>query len=522
MTKAAKRIQEQARLQTPLVRKLRGDYRAEHVRTSDADRAVLSLAEFVRQGWHVLEGDADLHWNWHLDAKCEHLEAILRGDVRRLALNEPPGHMKSLVVAVFWPAWMWLRKPGWRAIFSSYAMDLAVRDSVRCRDLIESDWYQTTFRPNWRLSSSQNVKSWFNNTAGGSRFSTSVGSRATGFRGDCVVVDDPLNATDAGSKLAREAAIRWWDRTMSSRLNDPRTGSRVIVMQRLHEEDLTGHVLAKGGYEHLCLMTEFEPERRCSTSIGWSDPREERGELLFPSLFNRQVVDEAKVDLGSDGFAGQHQQRPAAAEGSIFKRRWWRFWLPAGVKAPPVTVLLDDGTLHECETVVLPENFDEVAQSWDMTFKDTTGSDFVCGGVWGRLKAERFLLDAVHDRLSFTATCRALVRMHESWPQARRILVEDKANGPAVISQLKSTVPGLIAIEPEGGKIARANAVSPLCEAGNVILPHPKLMKWVDSMITETADFPFSAHDDWVDMATQILNHWAAKKPGSVREASEY
>lgn len=430
--------------------------------------------------------------------------------------------MKSLVVSVFWPAWMWLLKPTWRAIFSSYAMDLAVRDSVRCRDLIESDWYQATFRPGWRLSSSQNAKSWFVNTAGGSRFSTSVGSRGTGFRGDCVVVDDPLNASDAHSQLAREGSVRWWNKTMSSRLNDPRTGSRVIVGQRLHEEDLTGHALARGGYEHLCLMTEFEPERRSTTSIGWTDPRSERGELLFPTLFTAEVVADAKIDLGADGFAGQHQQRPAAAEGSIFKRRWWRFWLPKGVTAPPVTVLLDDGTLFECETVVLPDQFDEVAQSWDMTFKDTSGSDFVCGGVWGKLKAERYLLDAVHDRLSFTATCTALEKTHTAWPHARRILVEDKANGPAVISALKSTIPGLVPIEPEGGKIARANAVSPLVEAGNVILPHPKLMKWVDGMISELSDFPFGAHDDWVDMTTQILNYWAAKKPGSVREASEY
>ena len=503
------------------MQRARGEARPTYTQVAGAERALGSLAEFVRQAWPVCEPDTDLIWNWHLDAKCEHLEALARGEIRRLLINEPPGHMKSLIVSVLWPAWMWLKRPSWRSIFSSYAMDLAVRDSVRCRDLIESDWYQSAFRPAWRLSTSQNLKSWFVNSAGGTRFSTSVGSRATGFRGDCVVVDDPINATDAPSKLAREAAIRWWDRTMSSRLNDPRTGARVIVGQRLHAEDLTGHVLKRGGYEHLCLSTEYEPERRCSTSIGWRDPRAERGELLFPGLFTPEVVAEAKADLGSDGFAAQHQQRPAAAEGSIFKRRWWRFWLPAGAKAPPVTGL-DDGTLHECETVVLPESFDEVAQSWDMTFKDTTGSDFVCGGVWGRLKAERYLLDAVHDRLSFTATCRAVVGMHEKWPQARRKLVEDKANGPAVISQLKSTVPGLIPIEPEGGKISRANAVSPLCEAGNVILPHPMLMKWVGEMITETADFPFSPNDDWVDMLTQMLNHWAAKKTGSVREASEY
>lgn len=467
----------------------------------------MSLAAFVRGGWDVLEPDTPFEPNWHIDAICLHLEAVTRclaitrlaegGDgiddwwrqptIPNLLINIPPGFMKSLLTSVFWPAWVWTVVPGWRAIFASYSEPLALRDSVRCRTLIESEWYQETFRPTWRLAGDQNVKSYFQNTATGFRLCVSVGGRATGFRGHCIVVDDPLNAKERHSDTRRATAIDWWDTAMSSRLNDKRSGARVVVMQRLHEEDLSGHLLARGGYEHLCLPMEFEPERRATTSIGWTDPRTEPAELLFPAMFPPEVLPGIKTEQGSQSYAGQYQQRPSPAEGGMFRRSWWRYWRQ----------LTDD------EGKAIP--FDLVLQSWDMAFKDTDGSDYVVGQVWGRRGGEFYLLDQIRGRLDFPATARAVVELSRRWPNATTKLIEDKANGPAVIATLRTRVPGLIAVEPQGGKEARAAAVSPLVEAGNVYLPDPKLHPWVADLIDECAAFPAGAHDDQVDAMTQAL-----------------
>ena len=246
----------------------------------------------------------------------------VEGDASFL-IDDIPVH-NSLLACVFFPAWVWLERPGWRGLFASYAGDLAIRDSLRCRDLITSKWYRETFRPWWELKADQNAKGSFENTAKGSRLSLSVGGKGTGFRGDATIVDDPINAQDAQSEAERDAVIHWWDKAMSSRLNDPRTGQRVVIMQRLHEDDLSGHLLRQGGYDHLCLPSEFNPERASTTSIGWHDPRTEPGELLFPELCPPYVIEEAKRVLGPDGYSGQHDQDPIPAGGSTFQREWFK------------------------------------------------------------------------------------------------------------------------------------------------------------------------------------------------------
>jgi predicted phage terminase large subunit-like protein len=492
-----------------------------------AEKSRRSLASFVRYGWPILEPGTPLAWNWHIDAICLHLEAVTRGDIRRLLINIPPGHMKSLIVSVFWPAWEWLAEPEERSLMSSYSMDLASRDSVRCRDLITSDWYQEWFQPEWFLKGDQNVKSYFENSRKGFRFSLSVGGRATGFRGGKVVVDDPLNAKEQHSIPAREECTFWWDKVMSSRLNDQRKGKRVIIMQRLHSDDLSGHVIAKKlGYDHLCLPSEYEsrPEAcECETcqkggvtGIGWRDPRTERGDLLFPEMFPPEVIAEAKRDLGSSDYAGQHQQRPSPTEGGILKRHWFRFWIPKDLEGSvaPVRTRMPDNSWYEHPLVVIrPLNeMDELAQSWDMAFKDTLESDFVAGQVWARKGADKFLMDQVHGRMDFTVTCTAVENLSAAWPKANAKLVEDKANGTAVIATLRSKVPGLIAIEPEGGKVARTHAAAPEIESGNVYLPHPAIAPWVEAFLTECTTFPNASHDDQVDAMTQMLARW--KKRG--------
>lgn len=465
--------------------------------------------------------------NWHADAIAEHLEAVTLGQIRNLVINIPPGHAKSIIVGVLWPAWVWIDWPEWRGLFSSYDLSLVTRDAVRCRDVMESEWYQTQFAPRWKFKGDQNVKTFYKNTRQGFRFAHTVAGKGTGHRGDAIVCDDPLNAKDRHSTKKREACIDWWDRTMPTRLNDPARGVKVVIMQRLHEEDLTGHILQRGGYEHLCLPSEFEPERRSRTFIldpalgekkrFWEDPRTERGELLFPSLFTGEVLADLKTVLKEDGYAGQHQQRPTPAEGGMFKRWYWRYWCHEGQQLPPVRVQLPGGDWQEIPAVPLPKSFPRVAQSWDMSFKDTQGSDYVVGQVWGAKGADRFLLDQVRDRLAFSATVEALKRLSKAWPQARAKFVEDKANGPAVISHLKSEIPGLIAVNPGGdNKEARAWAVEPEVKAGNVYLPHPQLAPWVDAFVSEWASFPHGANDDQVDTGSQLLNQFANSVGGGV------
>ena len=189
-----------------------------------AEKARRHLRDFVRYAWPILEPETPLVWNWHVEAIGDHLEAVSRGELKRLLINVPPGHAKSLLVSVFWPAWQWVRRPAWRALFSSYKAELAIRDSVRCRSIIQSDWFQRAFEPDWKLSGDQNVKSYFQNDRTGARQSIGVGGGATGFRGDAVVVDDPLKADEFPSPDELEKVISWWDFQMSSRLNDMSKG----------------------------------------------------------------------------------------------------------------------------------------------------------------------------------------------------------------------------------------------------------------------------------------------------------
>lgn len=473
-----------------------------------------SLAWFIRGAWATVEPSTPLQWNWHIEAICEHLEAVTRREIKQLLVNIPPGHMKSLIAAVFWPAWEWLHKPGEKTIFGSYAADLAIRDSVKCRDLILSPWYQDSFRPEWKLSSDQNVKSSYRNTSKGERLSLSVSSKATGFRGDKLVVDDPLNAKEAYSKTARDEANDWFFRVMSTRVNDPATAARVVIMQRLHDQDVSGMILERGGFEHLCLPSEFDSARRIYTSIGWTDPRADDGELLFPEKYSSDVLAQAKKDLGDD-YEGQHNQRPNPADGAVFQDGWWKFWKPIGSALPEFYDLRRPGSTEPvlCEVIEIPREFDETVQSWDLAFKKNAGTDRVAGGVWSRKGARKFLRDQVCDRMTFVETLDALRKMVAKWPNCRAIYIEDKANGPAVMSMLGEEIPCLVPVEPEGGKETRAHAVSPQVRAGNVYLPHPAIAPWVMQLIGECRAFPKGANDDQVDQMTQALTQMIVTEP---------
>ncbi|HXE63211.1 MAG TPA: phage terminase large subunit [Bryobacteraceae bacterium] len=521
----------------------RASLTAEERKLAIAARA--SLATFFREGWHVLEPTTPLVWNWHMDAICDHVQAMLedwmavqRARMKGLpepeqrfksfVVNIPPGTAKSRIVSVYTTAWMWLHWPSWRAIFTSGSENLVLRDSMYCRELIESSWYQSWFEPKWSMAADQNAKGFYKNTAGGFRLAATCGGKLTGDRADAFFVDDPNDAKEVLSDALRQSVNDWWDLKAGNRVNDMMSSLRIGIMQRLHERDWTGHVLPKlPDLYHMVLPMEYEISTSCKcpscqegrSPLGFRDPRTTPGELLMPDRFPKSVLESERLRLGTAGYAGQMQQRPAPAEGTILKARWWRFWVPKGFRTEPYPLRLDNGDIVYCPVIELPPWFDETIQSWDMAFKGAVTSDYVCGQVWARLAADAFLLDQVHDKLDFTATEAALLALSAKWPQATSKLVEDKANGPAIIASLKSRIPGLTPVEPDGDKIARAHAVTPVIESGNTYLPHPDIFPWVHGFIGESSAFPAGAYDDQVDTATQALRRLLVKEGGNTREA---
>jgi predicted phage terminase large subunit-like protein len=481
-----------------------------------------SLRDFVRQAWPIVESTRRLTWNWHLDAICSHLEAVSKGQLKRLIINIPRRHTKSSIVSVFWPAWEWTRNPQARFLVGSHALSLCVRDSRHSRQVIESPWYQRNWGSLFKLTTDQNQKTHFENDRQGFRLSRSVGASAVGQGGDFVVVDDPHDPEQVQSDVQRQAVLDWFDGVMVSSIQDPEKSAHVLIMQRVHHKDLTGHLLAQGGYEHLCLPSEFVPERRCVTSIGFSDPRKERGELLFPKRFPQTYVDDQRVRLGHR-FAGQHQQNPSPPEGGLAKRHWWRFWVHPGQSFSPVKFQREDGSFHECPQMELPTvpvqgnghreiKFERVLQSWDMSFKDKKEGSFVAGQVWASVGADKFLLDQDHRQIDFSVTLEAVRSMTKKWPEASEKLVEDKANGPAVISALRHEISGIIEVEPQGGKEARAQSILPEIESGNCYLPHPAIAPWVNKYIEEWAAAPKGDYWDQIDATSQALLRMKQKR----------
>lgn len=470
----------------------------------DIEQCGESFRFFVEQAWHVLEPATPFVPGLHVDAICEHLQAVSQNQIRDLMINVPPGHAKSLLAAVFWPAWVWgpFGHPESRWLTASYKQDLAIRDSTKCRTLIGSEWYQRRWPI--QFDSRQDAKERYQNLATGVRVITSVGV-GTGERGDYILVDDPTSREQAESDIERKRANDWWSETMYNRVNNLATGHHIVIQQRLHQDDLTGSLLSKSHYVHLMLPQEYEPERACATQIGWKDPRTKAGELLWPARFGPQQVIDLKRELGSYAYSGQYQQRPAPATGGIFKRWWFGFWKPKYMDLKPVEIRLLDGQIRKSRLIDLPDEFDELCQSWDTAFRILNTADFVAGGVWGAKGPKRFLLEQRHGRMEFPDICEAIKLFGKRYPKIRATYIEDAANGSAIISTLRSTVSGIIAVKPEGGKVARAHAVSPAVEAGDVYLPHPAVAPWVNDFIEECAVFPNGTHDDQVDQMTQAL-----------------
>jgi len=270
-------------------------------------------------------------------------------------------------------------------------------------------------------------------------------------------------------------------------------------MQRIHDDDLAGHVLEESPDEWTVVKVPAEAERRTVVTFPKTlrEIVREPGDILWPEREGRAELDSVKRLLGSRDYSAQYQQEPAPPAGAMVQTAWWRFYREA------------------------PANLEELMQSWDMTFKDTTGTDYVVGQVWGRRGAEKYLLDQVRDRMDFPTTLTAVRLITAKWPRAQLKLVEDKANGPAVIASLNAELGGFVPIEPDGGKVARVAAVSPAIEAGNVFLPDPAYVdagdrSWVPDYVLEWSRFPAGTHDDQVDASSQALNRWRRAIAGEI------
>lgn len=430
----------------------------------------------MKAAWKEVEPETDFIDGWHLQCIAEHLEAVTNGEIRNLVINMPPRHCKSLLTGTFWPAWVWSHSPHKKWLCSSYSFGLAVRDSLRMRRLVEGRWYRSRFI-DFRLRQDQNQKGRYENEQGGYRIATTVLGAATGEGGDFIVVDDPHKVLEAHSDRARNAVIEWWDQTMSTRGNDPKTVGRVVVGQRVHEDDLCGHLKERDDYEHLILPAEWDGEIR-KTKIGWREPRTEIGELLWDERFGREEIDEIKNALGSFAAAAQLQQTPTPISGGMIRIDWLKYY----DQAP------------KCRRII---------QSWDTAFKGGRVGSYVCGQVWGVDKGKYYLLDQERGRWGFTDTLKAIERLCRRYPECMEILVEDAANGPAIMDSLKGRVNGVIPVRPDGSKQARLSAVSPLFEAGQIFLP--KRASWLIDFEQELTQFPMCRNDDQVDAASMAL-----------------
>lgn len=469
------------------------------IREAQKELSERGLRYFTEFAWHIIEPGREFIPGWHLDAIAEHLEAVTNGEIIRLLINIPPGLMKSLSSNVLWPAWEWGPKnlPTMRYVGASYSHDLTIRDNRRCRSIIQSPWYQAIWGDRFKLVSDQNAKTRFDNDRTGFKIATSVGGMGTGERGDRFVIDDGNNVKDVESNAVRNDTAQWFLEVVPTRLTNPEKSAIINIQQRTHQGDISGIILEKElGYVHLCLPMEFEPDRKCFVEVtGFQDPRTEENELIWPKRMTRVVVERDKIPLGAYGVAGQFQQRPSPRGGGQFKKTWWRFFKTDRTGRP-----------DECSTITaedLPDRFETITISVDAAFKDKhTGSRVGLLAV-ARRGPKRYVLANGTKHMTFTQTLAAIKEMKVKFPYATKILIEDKANGSAIIDTLMAEISGVVGINPEGGKEARAAAIEPTVETGYVFLPEGA--PWLEDFIEEFALFPAGNRNDQVDALSQAL-----------------
>jgi predicted phage terminase large subunit-like protein len=452
------------------------------------------LARFVQKVFEYLNPDTEYHHNWHIDLICEYLEAVYRGELKRLIINIEPRSLKSTIVSVAWPAWVLGQNASAQFLCASYAAELSVKLSVDCRSVIESAWYRQIF-PGVVLSKDQNEKSKFVTTEHGHRIATSVGGSAMGKGGLYLVLDDPIKREDAYSDAVRKATNDWIDQTFLNRLNDKKAGAVVMIMQRLHVDDPAGHLVKKGGPIPWTVL-KIPTVAKADELIEYKGVRVERaaGDLLHPIREGQLEVDQMRIDLGSFGFAGQCQQDPVPLGGSLFKVEWWKR-VPAVFGNRYLTI-----------------------QTWDSAWEDTKTAAFSCCVQMTRTEFGIFIEWVTRKQMQYPELKNAMKDAFTASP-VDGILIENKASGIAAIQELKrpddyehTSLP-IISWPPEGmkmgSKLARAMANAPMIEAGQVFLVVGETGSepWVADFIQEHADFPGADLKDQVDATSQGLSY---------------
>lgn len=477
-----------------------------------------SFRDFVRTAWPIVEpGEPYIH-GWHIDAICDHLTYVSLGDISDLVINIPPRHTKSLLSSVLWPAWEWTWNPSTQWLFATYAQNLTVRDSIRCRRLIQSPWYQERFGEVFQLSGDLNQKMRFDNTQNGYRLATSVGGTATGEGGNRIVVDDPHNMKEINSDTVREGVISWWRDVMSTRGNNPKRTGRVIIAQRGHHLDLCGYVLQSGRWVHLNLPGYFREKSRCHTKRlknsprrgKWTDdgkpwmpvqyagttifrdPRRVDDELLCPDRFGPEEMAKLSAELTERAFAAQIQQQPSTDSGNILKRHHWRKW--------------EEAELPLCTMVI---------QVYDTAFEPEEENDYSARTTWGIFEYEErlnpdlpwtaqykgqkrmcaILLERWKEKCQYPELREEAVRSAKQW-NPDRILIEKKSSGHALAQELKRAKLPVARIKTQDSKTVKAHAASLTFERGAIFYVNKR---WADEVIEECAQFPVGEHDDICD-----------------------
>lgn len=453
------------------------------------------LGAFTRAAWRVLNPGRPFLWSWHYDLIVEYLTLVRQRKIRRLILNVPPRSAKTTFATICFPCWVWATEPSHEFLCASHSRDLSTDHSVARRNLLTSEWYQGLWGTKFHLSSDRNLATQFNNDCTGRMIATSTGSGAEGKGGDTAILDDPMSSEQSLSDTERYTANRWVNNTLRQRLNDPAKAAIVVIMQRLHELDTTGFVTGEEpeGWKHIVLPLVAEKDEEWVFPISGRVVRRKQGDVLQADRFTPEVV--AEKQKNRLVYAGQYQQRPAPLEGNLIKRADVMYY---GGK-DPVTGEPDE-PLPVVGGVRNPV-FDRVFISVDCAFKDLKTCDYVAIGVVGVRKRKRYLLNIVNAHLDMDATVKEVRAQRERYPAVSAVIVEDKANGPAVIQALKKDLTGIIEIEPQGGKVARVFAMAPEWQARDWYVD--RNAAWAEPFVQQLTMFPTAAHDDMVDMTSQ-------------------
>jgi len=434
----------------------------------------IGLGDYIREAWKIVEPGKEFLPNWHIDYIAEHLEAVTAGQIRRLLINMPPRYGKSFITSVAWPTWEWTTRPNLRYIFASYASSLSIKHNLDKRDIVKSDWYQKNWGALVKLAKDQDQKTEFKNTARGFMFATSTGGTVTGRGGDRIVPDDLINPEEAASRVARKAACAFYDRTLSTRLDDKKHGAIVAVEQRLGGNDLTAHLLKSEEWTHIKVPASTERQRTFIFPSSGRVKVMERDEVLCEGREDAAILLAQKGRMGTRDYKAQYEQEPTADEGGLLQRNWWKFYKPSQLPNVRRSIWFYDTAMEEGE-----EN--------DYTF-----------GIRINECDNGFYVDrGMRKRLQYPDLKRTVVANWEVSP-ADLLVIEDKVSGMSLRQDLqKTTMLRVVAFKTVRDKVFCVNRASPWCEAGKVFLPEGE--PWVADFIEECAAFPNADHDDQPD-----------------------